>query len=63
MVDNLYYWYCVEGVIVFHEVNDALAEVTDLDADITQEGAACPLSHYHGCFQVHFDQIEFYGKT
>ena len=39
MVDNLYFWYCVESLIGFHEVTDALAEVIDLDADITQEGA------------------------
>ena len=41
VVDNLYFWYCVEGVIVCHEVTDALVEVTDLDADIPEEGAAC----------------------
>ena len=40
VVDNIYLWYCIEGVIGCHEVNDALAEVTDLDADIPQEGAA-----------------------
>ena len=39
---NFYLWYCVEGVIVCHEGTDALAEVTDLGADIPQEGAACP---------------------
>ena len=47
MVDNFYFWYFVEGVIFFHEGTDALAEVTDLDVDIPQEGAACPLSHDH----------------
>ena len=46
----------------FHEGTDALAEVTDLDAEIPQEGAACPLSHDHDCFQVHFGQIEFHGR-
>ena len=40
VVDNLYLWYCVEGVIFCPEGTDALAEVTDLDADIPQEGAA-----------------------
>ena len=40
VVDNLYLWYCVKSLIVCHEFNDALAEVTDLDADIPQEGAA-----------------------
>ena len=39
VVDNYYLWYCVESVIVFHEGTDALAEVTDLDVDIPQEGA------------------------
>ena len=42
VVDDFYFWYCVEGVIVCHEGNYALAEVTDLDADIPQEIAACP---------------------
>ena len=45
----------------FHEGTDALAEVTDLDADITQEGAACPLSHDHDGSRAHFFQIEFHG--
>ena len=42
---------------------DDLAEVTDLDADIPQEGPACPSYHDHDCFQVHFGQIEFHGKS
>ena len=54
MTDNLYFWYCVEGAIGFHEGTDALDEVADLDADIPQEGAACPSSHDHDCFRVHF---------
>ena len=29
MVDDLYFWYCVEDVIVCREGTDALAEVTD----------------------------------
>ena len=40
VVDDLYLWYCREGVIACHEGSDALAEVTDLDADIPQESAA-----------------------
>ena len=36
VVDYLYFWYFVEGVVIIHEVTDALAEVTDLDADIPQ---------------------------
>ena len=32
-------------MIVCHEGTDALVEVTDLDVDIPQEGAACPTSH------------------
>ena len=40
MVDDLYFLYCVESVIVCHKVTDALAEVTDLDVDILQECAA-----------------------
>ena len=54
MVDDLYLWYCLEGVFICHEGTDALAEVTDLDADIPQEGAAFPTSHDHDCFWVHF---------
>ena len=62
MVDDFYFWYFVEGVTICHEGTDALAEVTNLDADIPQEGAACPSSYDHDCFQVHFGQIEFHGK-
>ena len=62
MVDNFYFWYCIEGVIGCPEGPDDFAEVTDLDADIRQEGAACPSSHDHDCFRVHFCQIEFHGK-
>ena len=47
VADKFYLWYCVENVIVCHEVTDDLAEVTDLDADILQEGAACQSSHDH----------------
>ena len=62
MVDNSYFWYCVGGVIVFHEVKDTLAEFTDLDADIPQEIIAFPSSHDHDCFWVHFVHIQFHGK-
>ena len=62
MVENLYFRYCVEDVIVFHEGNDALLEVTYLDADISPEGAAFPSSHHHDFFLVHFGQIEFHGE-
>ena len=47
MVDNFYFWYCVEIVIVCHESTDALDKVTDLDADIPLEGAACSYPHDH----------------
>ena len=63
MVDDFYLWYCVEIVIFCHEGTDTLAELTDLDADIPQEGAACPSPHDNDCFRVHFGQLEFYGKT
>ena len=62
VVENLYFWYCVENVIVCHEGTDALAEVTDLNADILQEGAACSSSHDHDCFWVNFGQIELHDK-
>ena len=57
MVDNFYLWYFVEGAIICHEGTDALAEVTDQDADIPQEGAACLTSYDHDFFWVHFGQI------
>ena len=47
MVDNLCFWYCIEILLVCNEGTDTLAEVTDLDSDIPQEGADPPLSHYH----------------
>ena len=62
VVDNLYLWYCVEGVIVGHEGTDDLAKVTDLYGDIPQEGATFPSSHYHDCLRVQFGQIKFHGK-
>ena len=62
VVDDFYFWYCVEGVIVCNDGTDALADVTDLDADILQEGADCPSSHDQDGSRVHFGQIEFHGK-
>ena len=62
MVHDFYFWYFIEGVVVCSEGIDALSEVTDLDEDIPQEGAACPSSHDHDFFQVHFGQIEFHGE-
>ena len=50
-------------MIDLHEGTDALAEVTDLDADIPLEGSAFPYSHDHDCFRVHFGQIEFHDKA
>ena len=54
MVDDLYFWYCVEGVVICNEGTDALADVTDLDADIPQEINACPTSDDHDFFLVNF---------
>ena len=62
VVDDFYFWYSVEGVVISHEVTDSLAEVTDLDAYIPQEVTDCPTSDDHDCFWVHFSQIWFYGK-
>ena len=62
VVDYICFWYFVEGVIIFHEGTDALAEVTDLDADIPQEGADCPSSYDYDCFWVHFGHIDFHVK-
>ena len=63
MVGDFYFWYCVEGVVIFHEGTDSLAEVTDLDADLPQESAALSTSHDHDCFLVHFSQVEFHVET
>ena len=54
MVDDFYFWYGVEGVVAFHEGTDDFADFTYLDADIPQESTACPTSHDHDCFWVHF---------
>ena len=62
LVDDLYFQYFVEGVIICHEFTDALAEFTDLNADLPQEGAACPLSHDNDCFRVNFGQIKFHDE-
>ena len=62
VVDKFYFWYYAEDVIGCNEGTDALAEVTDLDENIPQEGAACPSSHDHDYFRVHFVQIEFHVK-
>ena len=48
VLDNLCFCYCVESLIDFNKGTDSLAEVTDLNADIPQEGAAHHLSHHHG---------------
>ena len=62
MVDKFCFCYCVEGVVICHEGTDALSEVTDLDADIPQESAACPTYHDRDCFWVHFSQVEFHRE-
>ena len=62
MVDYFYLWYCVEGVVICHEGTDALAEFTDLNADIPQESATFPMSHDHDCLWVHFSQLESHGE-
>ena len=49
-------------MIVSYEGTDALDEVTELDVDVPQEGAACPLYHDRDCFRVQFGQIEFNVK-
>ena len=61
-VNDLYFWYFVEGVVICHEVTDALDDVPDLDADIPQECTTCPTSHDHDCFWVHFIYVEFHGE-
>ena len=34
MVDDFYFWYCVEGVVACHEGIDAFSDFTYLAADI-----------------------------
>ena len=62
MVENFCLWCCVESLLVCNEVTDDLTDITDMDADIPQEGAAHPSSHDHDFFWIHFGQIEFHGK-
>ena len=50
-------------MIVCHEGTDVLDEVTDMDVDILEEVDACPSSHDHDFFRVHFRYIEFHEKT
>ena len=62
VVDNFCLCYYIESLLVCHEGTDALAEVTDLDVDIPQEGAAHPSFYDNDCFRVHFGQKKFHGK-
>ena len=62
VVDNFYSWYCVEILLVFNEGTDVLTEITDLDADIPQEGTDCLLYHDHDFLWIQFVQIEFRDK-
>ena len=54
MVDDFYFQYFVEGVVICHKGTESLAEVTDLDADILKESAALPMAHDHNCLWIHF---------
>ena len=56
VVDNFYFWYYVESVIFCHEGTDDLDEVTNLDEDILQEGAAFPLYHDHDFSEYTLDR-------
>ena len=49
VVDNIYLWYCIECLFVSHEGTDTLDEVTEMDADITQEGISIPSSYDNDC--------------
>ena len=62
VLDNFYFCFCVEIWRVFCKSTDACVEVTDLDADILQEGAALPSPHDNDFSWIHFVQIEFHGK-
>ena len=53
-VDNLCFWYCIECVFIRYEGNDALAEVSALDADVPQGGIAIPLFHDNDCLWIQF---------
>ena len=54
VVENICFRYCIEYLFVIHDGTNALAEVADMDADITQEGVARPFSHDHDCLWIHF---------
>ena len=54
VVENLCFQYCIELFFGIHEGTDALDEVSDLDADIPQEGVDIPSSHYHDFIWIHF---------
>ena len=54
VVDNICFRYFIEGLFVSHEGTDALAEVSDLDADIPQEGVTIPSSHDRDFLWIHF---------
>ena len=45
VVHNICFRYYIEGLFFSNEGTDALAEVSDLDVDITQEGVTIPSSH------------------
>ena len=54
VVYNIFFQYCIESLFVSHEGTESLAEVSDLDADILQEGVAIPLSHDNYCLWIQF---------
>ena len=60
VVNNICFWYCIQLLFVFNEGTDALDEVSDLDADIPQEGVARPSSHDHYSLWIQFVKKDFH---
>ena len=54
VVDNICFCYCIEFLVISHEVTYTFAEAADLDVVIPQEGVTRLFSHYHDCLWIHF---------
>ena len=54
VVYDFCFWYCVEGLGGYHEVNDAFDEVANLNPDVPEEGISGPPPNDHDRFWVYF---------
>ena len=46
--------YCIEFLFVSHEVTDSISGISELGANIPQEGVAGPSSHDNYCLYIYF---------